>query len=309
MAAVMAGTSHAPISAILILFEFTGNYDLILPVMLAAIISSLLAKRLRRWSIYTEPLRGRGIELPWRMEEAVLAGLKAADLARPDPEILRPTDDYRKVVETFLSGRRQRLFVVGDDERLLGAISLHDIKYVLEHPEALTAVLAHDLMAPVGTVVGQDERLHRATQLFAQSDYERLPVVDDDGRLLGVLAKRDLLAVYAQEVLGRPALLATFVSSSDAGSSRQYVDLPPDFSLRMVPLPAELVGRTLAEARLPQTLGARVIEIKRQGRHGEEPVIPDAGTVLQAGDRLVVIGPTAKVELLGEGWTPPPAET
>jgi len=304
MAAVMAGTSHAPISAILILFEFTQNYDLILPVMLAAIIASLLARRLRKYSIYTESLRGRGIELPWRMEEAVLAGLKAEDLARPDPDVLHPGDDYRKVVETFLSGRRQRLFVVGDDRRLLGAISLHDIKHLLEHPEALTAVVAHDLMVPVGTVVTKDERLHRATQLFAQSDYERLPVVDADGRLLGVLAKRDLMAVYAQEVLGRPSLLATFVSSRESGTSRQYVELPPDFALRMVPVPGDLVGRTLAEARLPQTLGARVIEIKRHGRHGEEQVIPDADTVLESGDLLVLIGPTAHVEALFEGKVP-----
>jgi CIC family chloride channel protein len=304
MAAVMAGTSHAPISAILILFEFTGNYDLILPVMLAAIIASLLARRLRRYSIYTEPLRGRGIELPWRMEEAVLAGLKAEDLARPDPDVLHPSDHYRKVVETFLSGRRQRLFVVGEDRRLLGAISFHDIKRAIEQPEALTAVLAHDLMVPVGTVVSKDERLHRATQLFAQSDNERLPVVDEAGRLLGVLSKRDLMAVYAQEVLGRPSVLATFVSSRDSGTSRQYVELPPDFTLRMVPVPEELVGRSLAEARLPQTLGARVIEIKRHGRHGEEQVIPSADTILESGDLLVVIGPTAQVESLVEGKAP-----
>ncbi len=252
----------------------------------------------------TEPLRSRGIELPWRMEEAVLAGLKAEDLARPDPEVLHPSDDYRKVVESFLSGRRQRLFVVGDDGRLLGAVSLHDIKHLLEHPEALTAVVAHDLMVPVGPVVGKDERLHTVTQLFARSDYERLPVVDDDGRLLGVLAKRDLMAVYAQEVLGRPSLLATFVSSNDSGTSRQYVELPPDFALRMVPVPVDLVGRSLAEARLPQVLGARIIEIKRQGRLGEQQVIPDAGTVLQAGDLLVLIGPTAQVEKLGEGKSP-----
>jgi Trk K+ transport system NAD-binding subunit len=71
-----------------------------------------------------------------------------------------------------------------------------------------------------------------------------------------------------------------------------------------VPVPAELVGRSLAEARLPQTLGARVIEIKRQGPHGEEPVIPDADTVLQTGDILVVIGPTSQVESLSAGRAP-----
>jgi CIC family chloride channel protein len=301
MAAVMAGTSHAPISAILILFEFTGNYDLILPVMLASILSSLIARRLHPSSIYTEPLRRKGIEITWRMEEAVLAGLKAENLMRADPQILRPGDYYGDVVEKFLSSRRQRLFVVGADGKLLGAISLHDIKHALDHPETLTAVLAHDLMLPVDRVIHKDERMHRATEFFAHSDFERLPVVDGDGTFLGVIAKRDLLAVYAQEVLGRPALLTTFVSSQDSQASRQYVEIPPDFALRLVPVPEHLVGKTLAEARLPQTLGARVMEIRRRGKAGEEPVVPTADTRLQAGDLLLLLGPAAKVEALSEG--------
>jgi CIC family chloride channel protein len=295
MAAIAAGTSHAPISAILILFEFTGNYDLILPLMMASILSSLMASALYPYSIYTESLRRRGVDVTWRMEEAVLAALKAEDLARPDPDLLHPGDGYKKVVDRFLEARRQRLFVVAADCRLLGAISLHDIKSALENPETLTAVLAHDLMLPVTQVIRPEERLHRATEAFATSDNERLPVVDHEGKLVGVLAKRDLLAVYAQEVLGRPALLATFVSSKDSQPSRDYVELPPDFSLRLVPLPAELVGKTLAEARLPQTVGARVIEIKRRD---ETRVIPAGDTLLLAGDMLIVVGPTAMGETL-----------
>jgi len=301
MAAVMAGTSHAPISAILILFEFTGNYDLILPVMLASILSSLVARRLRPTSIYTESLRGRGVDLPWRMEEAVLAGLKAENLVRADPSTLRPGDRYSDVVEKFLATRRQRLFVVGADGKLQGAVSLHDIKHALDHPASLTAVVAHDLMTPVERAVHKDERLHLATELFAHSDFERLPVVEGDGRFLGVIAKRDLLAVYAQEVLGRPALLATFVSSQDSQASRRYVEIPPDFALRLVPVPEELAGKTLAEARLPQTLGARVMEIRRLGPLGEETLVPSAETRLEAGDLMLLLGPTAKLDTMGKG--------
>jgi CIC family chloride channel protein len=301
MAAVAAGTSHAPISAILILFEFTGNYDLILPLMVAAIISSLVSRSLRRTSIYTDPLRSKGIELPWRMEEAVLAGLKAEDLARTDPDVLRPGTKYSEVVEKFLATRRQRLFVVREDGELLGAVSLHDIKHALESPEGLTAVVAHDLMLPVGATIRQGERLHRATEVFAKSDFERLPVVDAAGKFLGVLAKRDLLAVYAQEVLGRPALLATFVSSQDAPtSSRHYVEIPPDFALRQVPVPRQLVGRTLAEARLPQLLGSRVIEVRRAG-HLEEKVIPAGDTRLETGDFLTLLGPAETLDQLRDG--------
>jgi len=292
MAAIAAGTSHAPISAILILFEFTGNYDLILPLMIAAIIASLLANGLQPYSIYTEALRRKGIDVSLRMEEAVLAALKAADLARPDAEVLRPGDPYRKVVETFLAAHRRRLFVVGPDQQLLGAVRLGDIQQSLEHPEVLTAVVAADLMVPAGHVLRPDERLHRATEVFAASDYERLPVVDAAGRFCGVLAKRDLLAVYAQEVVGRPALLTTFVSSHDAQVSRDYVELPPDFALRMLAVPPELVGKTLAEARLPQTVGARVIQIKRRTEKGDERLIPDGQTVLAAGDELVLVAPS-----------------
>jgi CIC family chloride channel protein len=301
MAAVMAGTSYAPISAILILFEFTGNYDLILPVMLAAILASLIARALHPYSIYTESLKGKGIDLPWRMEEAVLAGLKAEALMRPDPQTLRPGESYAEVVKKFLATPRQRLFVVDDGGKLAGAVSIHDIKYALENPETLTAVVALDLMTPVEPVIRPDERLHLATEIFARSDFERLPVVDAAGKFLGILAKRDLLAVYAQEVVGRPALLTTFVSSEDARTPRQFVEIPPDFALRLVPVPPYLVGRTLAEACLPQTLGARVMEIRRQGPRGEEPVLPEAGTRLEAGDLLFLLGPTDKVEALAAG--------
>jgi CIC family chloride channel protein len=302
MAAVTAGTSHAPISAILILFEFTGNYDLILPLMVASILSSLISRRINRYSMYTESLAQRGIDTSWRMEEAVLAGLQVRDLLRADHDTLHPAARYAEVVDRFLTTRRQRLFVVDDDGKLLGAVNLHDIKHALTEPERLTAVLAHDLMTPPDRVLAEDERLHRAAEYFGGSDFERLPVVDADGRLQGVVGKRDLLAIYAQEVLGRPALLATFVSSAGEGPRRDYVELPPDFALRAVPVPDGLVGRTLAEARLPQTLGARVLELLRVGAGGEEKrVIPGGDTRLEAGDRLILLGPEDTLDRLAAG--------
>jgi CIC family chloride channel protein len=300
MAAVAAGCSHAPLSAILMLFEFTGNYDLILPLMIASIVSSLVAKRLYPYSTYTEPLQRRGVELSHRMEEAALAGLAVADLAREDLETLRPTEPYAGVVDRFLATRRQRLFVVAEG-KLLGSVSLHDIKHALRESETIGAVVAHDLMTPVPLVVRATDRLHRAAEIFARSDFERLPVIDAEGQFRGVLAKRDLLAVYAQEVLGRPAVLSTFVASDQPGSKGNAVELPPDFALRSVRLPQALVGKTLAEARLTQRLGIRVIEIRRAAAAGWEWIVPDAGSQLAAGDELIVLGPTAGVDTLAAG--------
>lgn len=304
MAAVAAGSSHAPLSAILMLFEFTGNYDLILPLMIASIVSSLVAKRLYPYSVYTEPLQRKGVELSFRMEEAALAGLAVEDLAREDLDLLRPNESYGQVVDRFLATRRQRLYVV-DDGKLLGSISLHDIKHTLRESETPAVALAHDLMVPIDTVLKTTERLHRAAELFARSDYERLPVVDAEGRFRGVLAKRDLLAVYAQEVLGRPAVLSTYVASDQVGSKGTAVELPPDFALRSLPVPEALIGRTLAEAALTQRLGVRVIEMRRPTPAGAEWIVPDAATLLEARDELVVLGPTAAVDALTAGRIEP----
>jgi CIC family chloride channel protein len=300
MAAIAAGTSHAPISAILILFEFTGNYDLILPLMIASITSSFLSRILYPYSVYEESLRRRGVDLPFRMEEAVLAGVEVKSLLRQDFEILKPNDTYAKVVERFLASHRQRLFVVDGEGKLAGAVSLHDIKHLLQDPSALGHVVAHDLMTPVDRVLHPDTRLHRATEAFSHSDFERLPVVErTTDRFLGLLSKKDVLSIYSQEVLGRPALLATFVSSS---AGRDYVELPPDFALRLVPVPASLHGSTLAAARLPQRAGVRVIEVKRN-RPGAPPerLMPTADTLLRNGDELIVIGPTIAIARLEQG--------
>jgi hypothetical protein len=230
-------------------------------------------------------------------------------MAREDLETLRPDTPYAEVVDRFLGTRRHRLFVVDADRRLLGAVSLHDIKHALREGEPLAAVCAHDLMVPVGTTLPAAERLHRAAETLARSDFERLPVLGEDGRFRGVLAKRDLLAVYAQEVLGRPAVLSTFVASDQPGSKGNAVELPPDFALRSVAVPEALAGRPLAECALPARLGVRVIEVKRPAPDGWEWIAPDAATVLGPADEMVVLGPSAAVDALAAGRldvAPPP---
>ena len=296
MAAIAAGTSHAPISAVLIVFEFTGDYDFALPLMVACLPASLLSRSFYPYSIYTQSLQKKGIDLSWRMEEAVLAGLRVCDLQRQDREVLQPADNYKTVVERFLASRRQRLFVVDDLGRLVGVVSLHDIKHLLDQPENLAHIVAYDILSPVTQVLDYNGRLHRAAETFAHSDFERLPVVDPKtGRFTGILTKRDLLAVYAQEVLGRPGMLATFVPQQDR-TSRDYVELPPDFALRLVPVPDSLVGQTLVQACLPQRFGLRVIELLRPAPGGPERQIPDRDTTLLEGDELILLGPRENLE-------------
>ena len=300
MAAVAAGTSHAPISAILILFEFTGNYDLILPLMVA----SILVEPARRASctaasIYTESLRRRGVDLPWRMEEAVLAGLKAEDLARADPDILRPGDPYGDVVEKFLATRRQRLFVVGEDGRLLGAISLHDIKHALDEPEHLTAVVAHDLMVPVREVDPA------ATSACTAPPRSSRTATSSGCRWSTPTAGSWACSPSATCWRSTPrrcwAGRRCSPPSSPAGTRRRAATTSScrptsrcgwcrcrrSWSAR--PWPRRACRRRSARASSRSSA-------RRRG--GEERVIPDAQTVLARGDELVLLGPTAALEAM-----------
>ena len=289
MAAIAAGTSHAPISAIMILFEMTGNYDLILPIMIASIISSLVSKRLYPYSIYLDPLHRRGLVLPRKPAEMALSDLSVKSLLREDRELLRPTDTFKVVVEKFLSTRRQRLFVVSPEGRLQGEISLHEIKHMLDEP-VLPGVVAHDLMQDVLITANLNDPVSRATELFSHSDYERIPVVDPAGRFVGLLAKRDILSFYAREILNRPALMTTFVSEEPAKEELSRVELPVDYAVRLVRTPSWLAGRSLDEAALPLKYGVRIIEIRRASSSGSELVIPDASSIIQPDDDLIVLG-------------------
>lgn len=305
MAALAAGTSHAPLSASLMLFELTGNYSLVLPLMVASTTASWVARRLYPYSIHTEPLQRRGIDLSDRLRETSLKQLKVADLVREDLETVHPSTSFPDLVDRFLESRRRRLFVV-DQGRLVGAVSLNEVKHLLREAGSLSVVVAYDLLEPVPVQLWVDDPLDRAADLFARSESELLPVMDREGRFRGVIAKRDLLALYAQEVLGRKSLLTTYATSRDWGV--RAIELPPNFALRLIRVPPGLVDRTLAETRLTQELGVRVVEVCRESNGGQEWFVPDASTLLEKGDELLVLGPERAVESLASGaWWPSPA--
>ena len=194
MGAIAAGTTHAPISAILIIFEMTHNYAIILPLMAACILSSVVSRALKKESIYTDLLARRGIRIPHRLEEIVMENMAARDIMREDPTLLRNTDTIEAIFDRFMETRRNNLYVV-DGERFLGAVSLHDLKRVLLHSGDLNFILAADVLREDFPVVHADDRLTRVLEAFADSDFERLPVLADAAsrRFLGAIseARRD----------------------------------------------------------------------------------------------------------------------
>jgi CIC family chloride channel protein len=191
MGAFLAAASHAPVMAIILLFEMTLSYDIILPLMLAATIAYFTAKSQMGESLYAEFMRRKAEHEPeHRMPEISLA-----HLLREGAPTVPPTATFPEICNAFVSTRINNLYVIDAEKRFLGVVSLHDIKPFLGQPDIAVGVLAMDILREEFPTISPDAGLPDALAVFGKHELERIPIVSADGsrRLLGSLAKNDLL--------------------------------------------------------------------------------------------------------------------
>jgi CIC family chloride channel protein len=194
MGAFLAATTHAPIMAIIMIFELTLDYQIILPLMLACVIGYYTSVSIEKRSIYSEALKRKGAG-DYRYQ---LAELHVRDLMKPDPLTITPTARFAEIGQKFMANRFTYLYVT-DDGRFVGAISLHDIKNYLNAPELAELVIAGDIVREDFPSIRPSASLTDALQSFAKHQGERLPVVTDHEmrRLVGSLAKTDVILALA----------------------------------------------------------------------------------------------------------------
>ena len=298
MGGLVAGSMLAPIAAILMVFEITSNYSIILPVMLVSILSTALASRLAgHLSIYTCKLDREGIRLFRGRSPDLLLAHRVADHLRTPVETIRPAESASVLMDRMLASPASQFYVVDDRDSLLGAIALSDARRILLSPPALAPVLvAEDVMRRHVPAVCPGDSLSSALAKFSGVNLPELPVVHAPGdrRLLGSLAYADVLAVYQDEIFKADSAQGLAGGLSALSGSR--IAVAPGFELAEWPPSARYHGQTLAQARLPDALGVRVLLVKRRAPDGSlSTFLPDARTVLGPDDLLVLLGPSGAV--------------
>jgi hypothetical protein len=201
-------------------------------------------------------------------------------------------------MDRILASTAAQFYVVDEREALLGAITLGDARRVLLSPPTLARILmAEDVMRRDVPAVVPGESLSSALAKFARVNLPELPVVQADAgrRLLGTLAYADVLAVYQDEVFKADSAPALSRGVSALAGNR--IEIAPGFSLAEWEPSARFHGQTLADARLPDVLGVRVLLLKRRDAAGQLAThMPHAQTVLAAGDVLVLLGPSPAID-------------
>ncbi len=294
MGALVAGTTHAPITAILIIFELTNDYHIIPPLMLSCVVSVLLSRLWHRESIYTAALLRRGVRLEERPDPNVLRGLRVSELMLANPPKAPAQWPLSQVVSHLLASRHAELFVVDRLGTLLGTIGLGEIKDILTEVDQLgTLVIAADVMLEDPAFVTPEENLGLAMHLVGRIDRHAIPVcADAESRILvGMVTRDQLIDTYNRRVF-ETDLSGGFSSLIEAGQERS-VEVLGGIHLEQVEVPFALVGMTLREADLRRRYDVEVMLIRTagsaadlDGRPGR--VRPDVR--LEAGDRLLVMG-------------------
>ena len=301
MGGLVAGSMLAPITAILMVFEITGSYSIILPVMVTAILSTALVMKLaRNRSIYTLALFRDGIPLLRGSSPDLLRRRRVRDHMAPALETIRPDAPATGLVDLMLSSPADQFYVLNAADSLVGTISLDDARRILLSPPSMLRVLmAEDLMRRDIPTVTPDDSLSSSLAKFSTSGLSELPVIrsEADRRLLGTLAREDVLNAYQDEILKADA--TSTLSGSLAALSDSPVEIAPGVALAEWNPPPAYDGKTLEQAQFPRTLGLHILLIKRfNPGGGMETLLPDADTVLTPDDSLILIGPTRTIPIL-----------
>ncbi|MDP3070460.1 MAG: ClcB-like voltage-gated chloride channel protein [Opitutaceae bacterium] len=202
MGAFLSAASRAPVMAVIMIFEMTMSYDIILPLLLCSVIAFYTAKGISSSSLYDEALKRKAADAP----APTLMGQRVADLMRPNPPVLTPAARFAEIAGMFVKLRVNNLYVVDEAGRFLGVVSMHDIKPYLGEPALAELVLARDIVRDDFPRTAPDQPLTEALAGFLGIVAERLPVVDAAGVLRGSLAKTDLLlALVEQRKAPKPA--------------------------------------------------------------------------------------------------------
>jgi CIC family chloride channel protein len=285
MAALVAGTARSPITAVLIIFELTRDYAIILPVMTASVLATFVSQTLSEYNIFTLRLAREGVLIEEeQLPINVMQSLRVSDAMRPAMLSVAPDAPVEDIARALAGDHEAVALVVDEDGKLYGIITDTDVNMAIV--EGTANLVASDICTPDPMTIFPDQSLHEALGVFAGRSMHALPVTlrDPPETPAGVLRRADITNAYAswiddRDAAGRRGRLSTATRSDNV----RYLEL------RVTPA-SRLSGRQLID--VPLTEDAVIVAVRRGG----VTLIPRGHTQLIAGDRVTLIATESSVE-------------
>ncbi|MAX16844.1 MAG: voltage-gated Cl-channel protein [Nitrospina sp.] len=203
MGAVAGAVMQAPLTNILMLFELTNDYTIILPIMITCIVSAYTFRAFDKNSIYIQKLLKEGINIKYGREVSILNSIKVSDVLSGDVTTIPEGMPFRKILETISYSKNFYFPVVDGQGEMSGILSFHMIREMIFEEELGDLIVANDLKVKSVMTLTPENNLNQAMEMFAKLDVEQLPVVgrDDLKRVIGMVNRGEVVAAYNREVL------------------------------------------------------------------------------------------------------------
>lgn len=203
--AFLAASTHAPMTAIFLLFEMTGNYLIIVPIMLTSIVGVIVANRLEEDSIDTVDFTREGINIHEGREAAIMKSIKVGKAITEEVDFISERANINHLLEIFRMAKDSFYFPVVDDSgQMVGIISMQDVKNILHRAEEeRVCYLVGSICTRDVIMLTPDDNLYMAMELFDVKGIEEIPVVEnlEQKWVIGMLKRRDVITAYNHEVL------------------------------------------------------------------------------------------------------------
>ena len=301
MGGLVAGTTRAPITAIIIVFELTNDYRIILPLMVTCIISLILSSRLTRESIYTLKLLLRNIGIKEGMEVNVMESLFVKDLVKTDVDAIADSENFNQVVNKILKGKSPELPVIDRNNNVKGIISIYDVKdHFFEKEELKNLLIAADIANTNFETLSVESNCQVALDKMSRYDLEGLPVVseEDGNRFLGYIWRKDIQDAYQKEI-DRMEIASNIASSISMKEDEKELHFMEGYSIVEISPPKSFIGKSIRELDIRKNYGVDVLSIKT-GKRSDAKIkaIPNPNHIFKEDQTIIIAGEIKKINLL-----------
>jgi CIC family chloride channel protein len=301
MGGLVAGTTRAPITAIIIVFELTNDYKIILPLMVTCIISVIISSRLSRESIYTLKLLLRNIGIREGVETNIMESIFVKEVYTVDFDSINTADSFNLTVNKVIHGRNSEFPLINSNDEIIGIISLNNIRdFLLEKDILQNVLIAEDVANKNFEVVSEIDNCQTALDKMSKYDLTGLPVTETSGnqKIKGMLWRKDILEAYQKEI-ERRELTVSLASSIVMKDDETKVHFMEGYSISEIPPPKSFINKSIRELDIRARWGVDVLSIKVKDKNGFKlKAIPNPDYIFKKDDTMIIAGEIRNINLL-----------
>lgn len=200
MSGILSGVLYAPITAIFLIAEVTGGYDLIIPLMIVSAVAFLVVKQIEPHSMETRRLAKKGDLLTSNKDDNLLTMIKMEPYIEKDIITIQPENSLRELIECVKKSKRNIFAVVDKNNFFLGIVLLDDIKEFMFDQDQYDVLKVFSIMKDPPAIIERNEDMKSVMKKFDETGSWNLPITSD-GKYLGFISKSTILGSYRNELI------------------------------------------------------------------------------------------------------------